>query len=127
KLIHGLINAATLVGIAEALVVGRKSGIDPQMMFDIISVSRGNSGIFQSRAPRMLDGNFSAAFAIDLKYKDMTLALNLAQDLKIPVVVAEAARAVFQMARAKGLGGSDIAAVVTVLEEWAGVTVRRRK
>src|SRR3990172_363307 len=44
KLIHGLINAATLVGVSEALVVGRKAGIDPQMMFDVISASRGNSG-----------------------------------------------------------------------------------
>lgn len=127
KLIHGLINAATLVGVSEALVVGRKAGIDPQKMFDVISASRGNSGIFQSRAPRMLDGNFDAAFAIDLKYKDMTLGIDLAQQLKIPVFVSESARAVFQVARAKGLGNADIAAVITVLEDWAGTTVRRSK
>lgn len=127
KLIHSHLNAITLVAISEALVIGRKAGIDPQMMFDIISVSRGNSGMFQSRAPRMLDGDFSTAFALDLMYKDLTLAASLAQDLKIPIVVGEAAHAVFEMARAKGKGPADIAAVVTVLEDWAGVTVRRNK
>ena len=127
KLIHSHLNAITLVAIAEALVIGRKAGIDPQVMFDIISVSRGNSGMFQSRVPRMLDGDFSTAFALDLMYKDITLAASLAQDLKIPIVVGEAARAVYEMARANGNGAADVAAVVTVLEDWAGVTLRRNK
>ena len=125
KLIHSHLNAITLVGIAEALVVGRKAGIDPQMMFDVISVSRGNSGMFQSRAPRMLDGDFSTAFSLDLMHKDLTLAAGLAQDLKVPTVVGEATRAVFEIARASGRGADDIAAIVTILEDWAGITVRR--
>ena len=125
KLIHNHLNAITLVAITEALVVGKKAGIDPQLMFDVISVSRGNSGMFQSRAPRMMDGNFKAAFSVDLMYKDLGLAASLAQELKIPVVLGDAARSVYEMARAKGKGADDIAAVVTVLEEWAGVTVRR--
>ncbi|MEI6116250.1 MAG: NAD(P)-dependent oxidoreductase [Burkholderiales bacterium] len=126
KLIHSHLNAITLVAISEALVVGRKAGIDPQMMFDVISVSRGNSGMFQSRAPRMLDGDFSTAFSVDLMHKDLTLAAGLAQDHKVPIVVGEAARAVFEIARASGRGADDIAAIVTILENWAGVTVRRR-
>ena len=59
-------------------------------------------------------------------HKDLTLAAGLAQDHKVPIVVGEAARAVFEIARASGRGADDIAAIVTILENWAGVTVRRR-
>jgi 2-hydroxymethylglutarate dehydrogenase len=124
KLTHGLINYVTLVAISEAFVLGCKAGINPKTMFDIISVSRGNSGIFQSRAPRMLSGDFSAAFSLEGAYKDIDLTSKMAQDLKIPIYMTETARTMFQVARTMGKGNLDMAAVINVLEEWAGVNLR---
>jgi 3-hydroxyisobutyrate dehydrogenase-like beta-hydroxyacid dehydrogenase len=48
------------VAIAEALVFGKKAGLDPKKIFEVVSVSTGNSVQFQNRVPRMLARNFAA-------------------------------------------------------------------
>lgn len=124
KLCHSLINGTTLVAISEAMVIGCREGIAPQTMYDIISVSRGNSGIFQREAPKILAGDFDVGFTINLMHKDVNLATRMAQDQDVPVFAAQGAKSVYQVAKASGKGGLEMAGVATVLEEWAGVKVR---
>jgi 2-hydroxymethylglutarate dehydrogenase len=49
----------------------------------------------------------------------------LAQELKIPIFLASVARQLFEMGRAKGLGGEDNSALVKVFEELYDVQVRK--
>src|SRR5947208_9568559 len=59
KLINNMLGQIATVAIAEALVFGKKAGLDPKKIFEVVSVSTGNSVQFQNRVPRMLARNFA--------------------------------------------------------------------
>lgn len=125
KLVNNLISITNTACFIESLVVGTKAGINPATLFEVISSCSGNSYSFQKKAPRILDGNFKAMFALDLEYKDLYLGTMMAQEIKAPVFLASVAKQLFEMARARGLGSEDNVALVKVFEELSGVQVRK--
>lgn len=125
KLVNNLISITNTACFIEGLVVGTKAGIKPETLFEVISSCSGNSYAFQKKAPRILNGNFKAMFALDLEYKDLYVGTMLAQELKAPIFLASVARQLFEMARAKGLGNEDNVALVKVFEELSNVQVRK--
>ncbi len=56
KYVANLLVAINNVASAEAMVLGMKSGLDPQLIFDLISAGAGNSRVFELRAPMMVKG-----------------------------------------------------------------------
>jgi len=125
KLVNNMLTATNTACFMEGLVLGTKAGIQPAVLFDVISSGSGNSYAFQKKVPRILNGNFKPMFALDLEYKDLTLGTMVAQELKAPVFLASLAKQMFEMARARGLGSEDNVALVKVLEEMSGVQVRK--
>lgn len=125
KVVNNLLLGINMAAVAEALVLGVKSGLNPQVMVDIIKESSGRSYALEAKAEKfILKDNFTAGFAVDLEYKDLDLALETAKSLEVPLPVGAMAQQVFAMAKAKGLGREDISAVIKVWEELAGVQVR---
>lgn len=125
KLVNNMLTATNTACFIEGLVMGTKAGIQPSVLFDVISSCSGNSYAFQKKAPRILNGNFKPMFALDLEYKDLSLGTMVAQELKAPALLASLAKGLFEMARAKGLGSEDNVALVKVFEEMSNVQVRK--
>ena len=126
KLCNNMITQVTRVVIAEAMALGAKAGLNPQEMFDVISVSTGNSATFQAAAPRMLSGDFSPGGTVDISYKDQELETGFAKALGVPMFMAAASQQVYQMGRAAGLNKYDGSSLVTLYEEMTGVKVGSR-
>tara|TARA_Y100001934_G_scaffold666_1_gene891 strand:- start:223 stop:1128 length:906 start_codon:yes stop_codon:yes gene_type:complete len=126
KLCNNMITQVTRVVIAEAMALGAKAGLNPQEMFDVISVSTGNSATFQAAAPRMLSGDFSPGGTVDISYKDQELETEFAKALGVPMFMAAASQQVYQMGRAAGLNKYDGSSLVTLYEEMTGVKVGSR-
>jgi len=125
KVVNNLLLGINMAAVAEALVLGVKSGLKPQVMVDIIKESSGRSYALEAKTEKfILKNNFAAGFAIDLEYKDLDLAMETAKSLEVPLPVGAMAQQVFAMAKAKGLGREDISAVVKVWEELVRVQVR---
>ncbi|QDR82488.1 NAD(P)-dependent oxidoreductase [Sporomusa termitida] len=125
KVVNNLLLGINMAAVAEALVLGARSGLDPRVMLEIIQASSGRSYALEAKAEKfILNNNFAAGFAIDLEYKDLELAMETARSLEIPLPVGALTQQVFAMARAKGLGREDISAVIKVWEEMAGIQVR---
>ncbi|MDT8903305.1 3-hydroxyisobutyrate dehydrogenase [Anaeroselena agilis] len=128
KVVNNLLLGINMAAVAEALVLGVKSGLSPEIMLDIIKGSSGRSYALEAKGPGfILKNNFAAGFAIDLQYKDLELAIETAKTLETPLPLGTLAQQVFEMARAKGLGKEDISAVIKVWEELVGVQVRENK
>lgn len=125
KLVNNLISITNTACFIEGLVLGTKAGIRPETLFEVISSCSGNSYAFQKKAPRILNGNFKAMFALDLEYKDLYVGTMLAQELRAPIFLASVARQLFEMARARGLGSEDNVALVKVFEELSNIQVRK--
>ena len=78
KALNNVIAAATTCATAEALVVGKRFGLDPKTMVDIINASTGRSfvsGVFDSE---VLTGRYRTGFALGLLAKDVHIAASVA-------------------------------------------------
>ena len=109
------------VAIAEALVLGVKTGFDPQTTYDVVRVSTGNSFAFETRVPTILKRDFSST--VDISIKDQELETAFAKQLGVPVLLANVIPQVYQMARAAGFNKEHGSALIKVFERLAGVRV----
>jgi 3-hydroxyisobutyrate dehydrogenase len=124
KMANQFIGGITMTAIAEALTLGIKAGADPEMLYRVISVSSGNSALFQGRVKQnLLKGNFDPGFYLDLKKKDMGIGISMAQNMGVPTPVGAAAYQMYLAASSQGMGKLDFSAVCKVLESLSGVSL----
>ena len=123
KLVNNMLVQVNMVAVAEALVLGVKSGLDPKTIYEVVRVSTGTSSAFERGAARMLGRDFSPGGTVDISFKDQELETGFAKQLGAPLLLANVSQQVYQMARAAGLGKQDGSAIIQVLERLAGVKV----
>ena len=73
KLANQVIVALNLTAIGEALVLGTRSGVDPEKMIQALSGGMAASRCLEMKGPRILEGNFQPGFKVDLHAKDLRL------------------------------------------------------
>jgi 3-hydroxyisobutyrate dehydrogenase-like beta-hydroxyacid dehydrogenase len=128
KYIANLLVTIHNVSTAEAMVLGIKAGLDPKMIYDLITAGVGTSRVFEVRGPMMVKGQYkNASMSIKLYHKDISVIDAFAHGLGMPTPLFTAALPVYAKALEMGLGDSDTAAVCAALEKMAGVTRKRRK
>lgn len=99
KALNNLMSAAHLVVSSEALIAGRRFGLDPAVMLEIINGSSGRSGSTENKWPNyVLTEKFDAGFSVRLMVKDMRLALGIERATGTPSAVSEAALAAWEAA-----------------------------
>jgi len=126
KMVNQMLVGINLAGIVEALVLGTKLGVKPEVLYKIIRASSGNSFMLDSRVPGFIfTGNFTQpGFAVDLLRKDLGLSLESAKVNKVPLYMTAQAYQYFTRATAEGLGKKDMSSLIELLEKTAGVQVR---
>ncbi|MCF8477124.1 MAG: NAD(P)-dependent oxidoreductase [Pseudolabrys sp.] len=128
KYVANLLVAINNVAAAEAMVLGMKAGLAPQMIFDLIQAGAGNSRVFELRAPMMVKGNYNdVTMKIDVWDKDMQVIGDYARKIKVPTPMFNATKPVYIKAMKSGLGAKDTAAVCAVLEKQGKVKRNRAK
>ncbi len=126
KYVANLLVAINNVASAEAMVLGMKAGLKPQVIFDLIKGGAGNSRIFELRAPMMVKGDYrNATMKISVWDKDMSVIGGYAKKIKTPTPLFDATKSIYRRAEKAGYGAQDTAAVCAVLEKQA--KVKRRK
>ena len=127
KLINQMMGAICHLGVVEGLVLGAKAGIDPAVLFEVVTNSSGGSKALGGSAPNILARNFEPGFTIDLMHKDVSLAVEMAGQQGVRALAGALAEQVIQEARGLGLGSRATYALVQPLERAAGVEVRGKK
>jgi L-threonate 2-dehydrogenase len=128
KYIANLLVTIHNVSTAEAMVLGIKAGLDPKMVYDLITAGVGSSRVFEVRGPMMVKDRYkNASMSIKLYQKDISVIDAFAHGLGMPTPLFTAALPVYAKAMEMGLGDSDTAAVCAALEKMAGATRKRRK
>lgn len=125
KLINNMLLQVTTVAIAEGLVMGAKAGLDIEQLYQMLTVSSGDSFALRMRGRRMIDRNFAPSGTVDISYKDQELETAFAKQLGVPILMANVSQQAYQMARAAGLNKEEGSAVVKVYERLAGVQVAK--
>ncbi len=123
KLVNQLLVGIHTSAIAEAAVFGVRFGADPQVVLDVIGTSFGGSTMMTRNLPRFISRDFSPATPVGLILKDLGLIHDEARAGGIPLLLGGLAEQRFSEARARGMGDEDMAALVKLWEEPAGVSV----
>ncbi len=127
KLANNMISVAALTISAEAMAMGVKAGLDPQVMIDVIMASSGGNAALRDKFPRsILPGTFDFGFTTALSYKDVRLCVDEAEAIGVPMVVGAAVRQMMAVTNATFGPNSDFTSVARVLEQWAGVEIRKK-
>jgi 3-hydroxyisobutyrate dehydrogenase/2-hydroxy-3-oxopropionate reductase len=125
KLCNNLLVGIHTAAMAEAFVLGTKAGLNPRMLYDLLTKSTGNSVQIERNMPQfVLPGRFDAAFSIQLLHKDVALAVNLGREQQVRMVLGAMTQQLLEEARAAGYGDQDMAALIRPLEDLTGVKVR---
>jgi 3-hydroxyisobutyrate dehydrogenase-like beta-hydroxyacid dehydrogenase len=125
KLANNLLAGAAIALTSEAMVMGVKAGLDPKVMLDVLNTSTGRNSATQDKFPRsVLPGTFDFGFTTGLSYKDVSLCIDEAEALGVPMVVGSTVRQMLAVTKALYGADSDFTSMCRVVETWAGVTVR---
>lgn len=125
KLTQNLVLGNLFLAFAEGMVLAVKGGVDPQLMLEILDNSAAKSGLISFKAPYVLARDFKTQFSTKWLHKDIGLALESARDMEIPMPLTGLTEQMLQATIAKGWGEDDFCSAIRVLEEWAGVEVKR--
>ena len=122
NLMFGVINMISV----EILALCAKLGMDPAVFHETIAKSGAASvsNLFVEIGPKVLARDFKPVFSIELLHKDMELGIQMAKKAGVPIFVAPAAQTLNEIAKSKGLGKEDTAAVVKIYEEFFGIQVK---
>ena len=124
KLVNNLISLACNSISAEGFALGVKAGINPQVLWDIITVSTGNNWCLQQYPNTTFKGNFEPGFRVDLACKDIGLALDLGKEHGVPLPVGVTVQKDLQNTMVEGYADKGVDAVILPLEKLTGVPVR---
>ncbi len=124
KLSQNLVLACMMQGFIEGMVLATKAGVDPELMFDILDNSAAKAGLISFKAPLIFKRDFSTAFSLRWMTKDVSLMLESAREMGVPLPATAIVHEMFRAAIAKGHADEDYGAAIKLLEDWAGVVVK---
>ena len=128
KFVANLLVAIHNVSAAEALVLGKKAGLDPALVYKVVGDGAGSSRMFQVRGPMMVAGDYrDATMKVEVWQKDMAIITDFARSLGCPTPLFLASAPLYTAALAAGRGKQDTASVFAVLGEMAGLRGRKRR
>jgi 3-hydroxyisobutyrate dehydrogenase len=126
KLAHNTASFTVQTALAEIFTLGVKAGVEPLALFKAIRQgATGRKRTFDRLAEQFLPGKYDPpGFALRLAHKDLKLALELAQEVGVPMQVAQVAMREFEQALARGWAERDSRTPMLLQEERAGVSPR---
>jgi 4-hydroxybutyrate dehydrogenase/sulfolactaldehyde 3-reductase len=122
KLVNNCVAVASCQLNAEALALSQKFGLDLTKTLEVLYGTSATNGQLRLNWPnKVLAGDTTPGFTIDLAHKDLSLIIAAANAAKVPMPVSAAAREAYSMARARNYSGCDFSTMVDVLCEMAGI------
>jgi 3-hydroxyisobutyrate dehydrogenase-like beta-hydroxyacid dehydrogenase len=124
KLVNNVLSAANLALACEAMVLGRKSGLDPVAMLDVLNSGSGQNSATLTKIPaQILTRQFNHGGGLALMTKDLEAFRGQAKLRHVPIPLTEAVIASLRAALDEEGGTADITRIVCPMERAAGVIV----
>jgi 3-hydroxyisobutyrate dehydrogenase-like beta-hydroxyacid dehydrogenase len=120
KLAVNIIIGVTMEVLAESIVLAERAGVAPEIAVEVLSNSAVASPFLKYKAPQLLQPLGPAAFTGSMMQKDLTMALQMAREVGVPLPATAATNEVVTMVRGLGLGDHDFAAVINVIRQLSG-------
>jgi 3-hydroxyisobutyrate dehydrogenase-like beta-hydroxyacid dehydrogenase len=101
-----------------------KAGVDARTLIDTVNASTGRNATTLDKFPAsILTRSFDYGGKTSIMYKDVSLALEEARDLGVPMWLGANVVEMWHMGVVQGRGEQDFTAMIQMFEQWAGVVV----
>jgi 2-hydroxy-3-oxopropionate reductase len=125
KLANQIMVAANIQGMAEALVLATKAGVDPEVAFKAVQAGLAGSHVLDAKAPMVVARNFKPGFRIRLHMKDINNTMDTARALNVPLPLTSLMQQILVALMNDNRGNDDHSAIVTYVEKLANVEVHK--
>ncbi|MDR1828268.1 MAG: 2-hydroxy-3-oxopropionate reductase [Methylobacteriaceae bacterium] len=126
KLANQIIVAVNIAGLAEAMTLSAKAGVDPELVFEAIRGGLAGSTVMNAKAPMMLDRNIKPGFKINLHIKDLGNIMDTGHGVGVPLPLSAAVLEMMHALRVENMGDADHSALVRYYEKLANCEVKRQ-
>jgi 2-hydroxy-3-oxopropionate reductase len=120
KACNQIVVALVIEAIAEALVLGSKAGVDPDRVVEVLSGGLASNKVLEVKGEKFLSHEFAPGGKVEYHRKDLGIALEAGKEYEVTLPVAAFVDQMFGVLEAKGRGGWDHSALLTLLEERSG-------
>lgn len=125
KLCNQIVVALNIAAVSEAMVLAKKAGVQPDLVFQAIRSGLAGSTVMEAKAPMMMDRNFKPGFRIDLHIKDLDNAIQTSHEVGVPLPLTAQVMEILQALRVEGCGSDDHSGIVKFYEKNAKTEVTR--
>jgi 3-hydroxyisobutyrate dehydrogenase-like beta-hydroxyacid dehydrogenase len=120
KICHNLYLGIVIQGLIEIAVLAEKAGIPRSAMLEFINTSVMGSVFSGYKTPALVNLDFAPTFTLELLLKDLTLALDAAEELGVPLPVGALVQQIARAGVGNGLGDVDFAALIELQARGSG-------
>ena len=120
KACNQLVLSLTILGVAEAIHLSRKAGVDPAKVRSALLGGFAQSRVLELHGQRMLDENYAPGFRTRLYHKDMGIVTETGRALGMPLLGAGLTAQLYQIAMNEGLGEMDYSVLAKVIGTLGG-------
>lgn len=117
KMCNQIAIASNMIGVCEAVAYAKKAGLDPSSVLKSIEAGAAGSWSLSNLAPRMIAGNFDPGFYVKHFIKDMTIALESAQEMGLMTPGLELAKSLYEELAAQGEENSGTQALYKLFDK----------
>lgn len=116
KACNQVVVALTIEAVSEALVLGSKAGVDPEIILKVLGGGLAQNRVMEMRGPNMIKHIFEPGFKVKLHHKDLGIVLDTAQEYGVKLPFTPEVRRMFEELMADGKGELDHSALLQVIE-----------
>lgn len=117
KLVNNLLSATAMAATSEAVLLGAKAGIDPEIMVSVINAGSGRNTASMDKFPKyILPGTYDYGFKTGLMYKDINLCMQLAEELNFPMFLGSSVKQTWGYVVSQGGADKDFTTIFQYLQ-----------
>lgn len=125
KLCNQAIVAINIAAVSEALLLAKKAGASPELVYQAIRGGLAGSAVLDAKAPMIMDRNFKPGFRIDLHIKDLNNVLETSKGVGASLPLTAQLMEMMQAVKLDGFGVEDHAGIVKYYEKMGNTKITR--
>jgi 3-hydroxyisobutyrate dehydrogenase len=124
KCLNNLVTAVNLLAVSEGLAIGKRQGLDPAVMVDVLNESTGMSWVSQTHIKqRVISRRFDDPFKLSLMLKDIGIAMELARAGQLPTPLSALNQQLWRAAALASDPGASVSEAVRWVESLTGTPI----
>lgn len=122
KALVQIIAALNTLTLCEAVVLGKRLGIEPVKFHEALSDTAANSYHLQTKLPQfIIPGAFDSGHRIEMMVKDLEIGLQMGRELNNPMLLSAFAAQLYRAAATTGYAKKDISAMANFFGSFVGI------